>query len=170
MSLLRRRPVPEAVRAVPLTPGDRRVAWALTAGGVPVVASEQALLLPGQDRLAGHRRIEWTDVERAVWQRPVLTVTQVAAVAGSGAVHTVSLDDDDGDVPAIVQAKVTSSVAWSRHVRLHPTGGVRVVGRRHPGRDLLEWQLVFDEGTDPADPQLRAQAEQVLAGARRAVG
>lgn len=169
MPLLRRRPVPDVVRRVPLGPGDRRVAWALTTDGQPVVASEQGLQLPGVDRLARHR-LEWADVERAVWRRPVLTVTEVAAVVGTGPVHRVTLGEQDGDVPAAVQAKVTTSVAWSTHVRLQPAGGVRVVGRRRPGRDLLEWQLVFDADTDPADPRLRAQAEHVLAGARRTVG
>lgn len=169
MPLFRRRPVPDVVRAVPLEPGDRRVAWTLTVDGDALVASENGLQLPGRDRLARHR-LEWADVERAVWRRPVLTVTEVAAVAGSGAAHTVTLAEEDGDVPAVVQAKVTSSVAWSSHVRLQPSGGVRVVGRRRPGRDLLEWQLIYDADTDPADPSLRAQAEHVLAGARRTVG
>ena len=39
-----------------------------------------------------------------------------------------------------------------------------------PGQEPLEWQLVFDQGTDPSDPLVRAQAEGALASARRAIG
>ena len=164
MKLFRRRPVPDVVRAVPVPPGDRRVAWALTTDGRPVVATERGLVLPSRDLVA------WADVERAVWRRPELLVVELAQVSGTGRATSVVLADDDGGLPDVVQAGVTSSVAWTTHVRFEPGGGVRVVGRRRPGQDLLDWQVVFDAGTDPADPHARAQAEQVVARARRTVG
>ncbi len=163
MALLRRRTVPEPVRAVTLGPGDRRVAWALTPDGAPVVAAELGLYLPGRERL------DWSDVEKAVWSRPVLTVTEVAEVEGSGAAYDVELSGD-GDLPEAVRARVTASVAWSSHTRLAAAGGVRVVGRRLPGREVLSWQLVYDRDSDLGDPLVRAQAEQVLLAARRTVG
>lgn len=164
MSLFRRRAVPEAVRAVRPAAGDRRVGWALTTDGRPVVATSSGLVLPGRDRL------DWADVERAGWQRPVLTVVESAEVAGSGARTTVELGEDDGDLPELVRAAVTGSVAWTQHVALAPGGGVRIVGRRRPGWELLDWQLVYDPGTDLTDPQVRAQAEAVMVRARRTVG
>ena len=163
MSLLRRRAVPPAVRAVPLPAGERRTAWAVTAAGEPLVATDRALLLPGGVRLA------WEDVERAGWQPPELTVVQVAEVEGAGARHVLTLAEP-GDLPAAVRARVTGSVAWSSHERLSPGGGVRVVGRRVPGEELLRWQLVYDRGTDRDDPLLRAQAQALLEGARRSIG
>ena len=163
MSFLRRRPVPPAVKALPLLPGERRVAWALTAAGEPVVATDAALVLPGDVRL------EWHRVERAGWQRPRLTVLEVAGVEGAGARHELELADE-GDLPEVVRTRVTASVAWSSHSRLAPRGGVRVVGRRRPGLEVLEWQLVYDPGTDLADPLVRAQAEELLEGARRSIG
>ena len=48
--------------------------------------------------------------------------------------------------------------------------GVRVVGRRRPGQDLLDWQLVYDAGTDLDDPLVRVQADELLLTARRTVG
>lgn len=152
------------VRAVALEAGDRRVAWALTDDQQPVVATERGLVLPGRER------VDWADIERAGWQRPVLTVVESAEVAGTGRTTAVRLREDDGGVPDVVHAGVTSSVAWSTHVRLIPAGGVRVVGRRRHGRDVFDWQLVYDPGTDLADPAVRAQAEQVALRARRSVG
>ena len=72
--------------------------------------------------------------------------------------------------PGTSLGTVTGSVGWSSHYRLRPSGGVRVVGRRRPGQDLLDWQLVYDAGTDLADPEVQAQAEELLLTARRTVG
>ena len=162
MALLRRR-VPAAVRAVPVPPAERRTAWATTAAGEPVVATDQALLLPGGGRLA------WAQVEHVTWRLPTLTVTEVAEVEGAGAAHVLELDDADG-LPAEVRTRVTGSVAWSSHERLSPVGGVRIVGRRVPGAEVLTWQLVYDAGSDTGDPLVRAQAEALLEGARRSIG
>jgi hypothetical protein len=166
MGLLRRRTTPEVVRAVALEPGERRVAWALTTGGQPVVATDRGLRLPGRHLL------EWEQIERASFAEAVLTVLELAEVEGTGTRHTVELDlaDRQTDLPATVRARVAASVAWSSHTRLAPAGGVRIVGRRRRGLEVLDWQLVWDRDTDPHDPQLRAQAEQHLAAARRTIG
>lgn len=163
MSLLRRRTLPAAVRAVPLPPGERRTAWAVTADGEPVVTTERGLLLPDGPLL------EWARVERVLWKPPQFTVLEVAEVVGTGARHVLVLDGP-GDLPALVRARVTTSVAWSAHERLAPRGGVRVVGRRVAGQELLTWQLVYDVGTDLGDPLVRTQAQALLDGARRAIG
>ena len=166
MGVLRRRTTPEAVKAVALDRGERRVAWAMTTDGQPVVATDVGLRLPGRPVLA------WDRIERASFSRPVLTVLELAEVEGTGTAHHVDLDLDGDvtDLPETVRTRVSASVAWSSHTRLAPAGGVRIVGRRRPGLEVLDWQLVFDRGTDPNDPQLRAQAEQYLDAARRTVG
>ncbi len=163
MRLLRRRALPDAVRSVRLPPGERRVAWAVTAAGEGVVATDWALVLPGTGRL------EWAQVERASWQPPRMTVREVAETDGAGVAHVLELAQE-GDLPAAVRARVTGSVAWSAHERLPSGGGVRIVGRRVLGQELLSWQLVFDAGTDPADPAAREQAQALLEAARRSVG
>jgi hypothetical protein len=166
MGVLRRRTTPEVVKAVALDRGERRVAWALTSAGEPVVATDRGLRLPDGTNLA------WEQIERASFQRPTLTVTELAEVEGTGAVHqvTLDLDGDVTDLPETVRTRVAASVAWSSHTKLAPAGGVRIVGRRRRGLDVLDWQLVFDRDTDPRDPGLRAQAEQFLDAARRTVG
>jgi hypothetical protein len=163
MSLFGRRRVPEVVSAVQLDPGERRSAWGLTTAGEPVVATDLGLWLPGVPRL------DWHDVEKATWARPVLTVVRVAEIAGSGERRTAQLEQE-GNLPDAVRSAVTGSVGWSSHYRLRPRGGVRVVGRRKPGQDLLDWQLVYDAGTDPEDPLVRVQADELLLTARRTVG
>ena len=162
MRLFGRR-VPPAVAAVALDPGERRLAWGLTPGGEPVIATTVGLRLPGVDRL------DWPDIERASWSRPVLTVLRVATVEGTGERRSVQLEQE-GELPDAVRTSVTGSVGWSSHYRLRPSGGVRVVGRRRPGQDLLEWQLVYDAGTRYDDPAVVAQAEELLTGARRTIG
>ena len=161
--LLRRRSVPDVVREAALEPGERRLAWALTTRGDAVIASDLGLHLPGEPRL------DWADVERANWRRPVLSVSKVAPVDGGGPRWELELAEE-AELADVVRTQVTASVAWSNHVRLQPAGGVRLVGRRRRGQELLDWQLVFDRGTDPDDPQLRAQAEALVLDARRTIG
>lgn len=169
MSFLRRQRVPAAVRAVLLLPGDRRVAWSLTSEGHPVVASVYGLTLPESPLL------EWRLIEKATWQRPELLVQALAPddgatqVEGAGPLHRLMLVDG-GNLPAVIRTKVTDSVGWSRHLPLPGEGGARVVGRRRRGWEVLDWQLVYDAGTDASDPRVRAAAEQALAAARRTVG
>jgi hypothetical protein len=96
----------------------------------------------------------------------------VAARSGRGhrARWSVDLDEDDGDVPEVVRARVTATSAWSRHDRLVPAGGVRVVARRRADRDdRFDWQLVFDRDTDPHDPSLQAQGRAAARGGRRTI-
>lgn len=165
MKLLRRRSVPDQVKAVQLKGGERRVGWAVTTAGEPVVATELGLRLPGAEVLA------WEQIERASFDKPMLTITELAEVEGSGAGHTVELDlTEDTNLPEVVRVRVSASVAWSSHQRLQPRGGVRIVGRRRPGLEVLDWQLVFDRDTDPQDAALRAQAERHLDAARRTIG
>ena len=155
--------MPEVVKAVPLEPGERRRSWALTAAGDPVVATDLGLLLPGSPRLA------WADVEKATWKRPMLEVVRVSNVSGSGTRWRLQLEQEH-DLPDTVRSAVTASVGWSTHVPLAAGGGVRVVGRRRPGLEVLDWQLVYDPGTALDDPQVQAQSAAVLLDARRTVG
>jgi hypothetical protein len=163
-----RRPPADALR--PLDPGERVVSWATAEGGGTVVATQFGLWLPEP---AGPRRIRWHLVDKAVWRGGELTVI-AAEDAGEGVLaelpaRTVRLAEPR-DLPPTVRIRVERSIAYTRHYRLAPAGGVRVVGRRVAGRDGLSWQLVFDADTDPDDPLLRIQAERLVTQAQVETG
>jgi hypothetical protein len=153
-----RRTVPAAVRAVP----ERRLAWGVTDDGTALVAAPTSLYV-------GEQPLPWTSVERVSWQPPVLTITEVAEVEGTGASHSWTLVEE-ARLAEIVRERVTASIAWSDVRSLQPAGAVRLVGRRMPGQEVLEWQTVWQAGTNPADPLLRAQVDAFLDGLRKSIG
>ncbi|MCU1587321.1 MAG: hypothetical protein JWN31_814, partial [Frankiales bacterium] len=113
--------------------------------------------------------LPWWRVEKATWQPPVLTVVEVADVEGAGAQRTWSLADD-ARLAETVRACVTSSVGWSDYRKLGAAERVRLVGRRLPGRDALEWQTVWSSTAAAADPALRAQASRWIEELRGSIG
>ncbi len=160
----RRRAVPDQVTGLELDKGERRVSWALTTGGQPVVVTDRGLCLPDAGLLT------WDRIERVGFDGAALTVRELAEVEATGPSHTVTLDlSGQTDLPEVLRTRVTASVVWSSHERLQPGGGVRIVGRRKPDQDALVWQLVFDQGTDLADPRVREQADAHLHVARRTI-
>ena len=162
----RERPPEEAVR--PLARDERVVSWAPLAGGSAAVATQLGLWVPAG---GAPRRLPWHLVDKATWRAGTLTVTP-AVDGGDGVLAeqppvAVRLAEPR-DLPPTVRARVERTIAFTRHYRL-PSGGVRVVGRRVPGRDGLSWQLVFDPGTDPDDPLVRGQAGRIRDAARAEV-
>lgn len=151
---------PEAVRSLALD--ERRLAWGIATGGLPLVATSSALHL-------GDLVVPWVQVEKATWRPPVLTVVEVAEVEGTGTRHVVEVTYH-AHLAEVVRARVTASVGWSDVRRLQPRGSVRLVGRRVPGQDALLWQVVYLDGTDPGDPALRAQATKLVAALRATLG
>lgn len=163
-----RRPLPDEVKALALDPGERRLSWASRSGSGVVVATDLGLWLTS-DEGGSAERTDWADIERVSWKRPLLMVFGIADVEGTGMRTEIDLLES-GDLPEVVRSSVTASIGWSAHYRLRPTGGVRVVGRRRPGREVLDWQLVYDAGTEVDDPAVLAQAEQLRLDARRTIG
>jgi hypothetical protein len=153
MRLTRRRNLPEGLT---LGKGER----VLAVSG-DTVATDAALHF--QDGTA-FARLPWERVEQAVWKDGLLLVREVG-----GARHAVHLSEP-GSVPETVRERVTSTVVVSTHVKL-PGGGVRIAARR-PARGAGEprWTLVFDQGLDPTDAGLLAQAEQAMEEIRRQTG
>lgn len=152
MGIFRRRKLPAELRPA-LEPEERVVAWARAGEDGAVVATNRGLFLPGRDG-----RLGWHEIHKAVWGGRQLAVTPAEVterregylVAADGPPTTVTLLEP-GDVPQAVRARVTRSVAVTSHHPV-PGGGVRVVGRRVPGRDGLTWFVRYDEGTDPRGP------------------
>lgn len=152
MGIFRRRSkLPAALRPA-LEPEERVVAWAQVGEDAAVVATNRGLFLPGKARLG------WHEIHKAAWAGRQLVVTPAEIterrdgylVAADAAPLTANLLEP-GDVPQVVRARVTRSVAVSAHHPV-PGGAVRVVGRRVPGEDGLTWTVRYDQGTDPHGP------------------
>jgi hypothetical protein len=152
--------LPQAVKD--LRTDERRLAWGLTPDDLPLVATPSFLYL-------GDEQLPWTQIERISWKPSTLTIIEVAEIEGTGRTRSFVLAED-ARLAETIRARVTSSVAWSDRRGLHPSGAVRLVGRRVPGQDLLEWQHVYEPGTDPADPFVRAQVDLMVEALRRTIG
>jgi hypothetical protein len=79
--------------------------------------------------------------------------------------------DEPGRVLELVRERVTASIVLQRHVPVEGRRGLRVIARRAPrGDQPLLWLFEYDEGIDPADPDVARLAEEALEVARQDVG
>lgn len=176
MRLRRRNGLPDTVRsALSLARGERVLTASPLAPPAPggtigsiglwAVATERALHLPtGQGEW---HVLPWQAIARAHWDADE-SVLHVEEVSGEGpaAAHAVPLAVPSL-LPETVRERVTASIVVSRHVRLSPAGGVRIVARRVPGGGEPQWQLTHDPGLDPDDPQIRVRTSAALDELRR---
>jgi hypothetical protein len=158
MSFLRRLPA-DVRKSLALAPGERVLSFAVAASHGHVVATNLALHLPDGVRLP------YESIDRAAWDEH----GRLTVLTTSGAQHQI-LVEEPRLVPETVRERVNSTSVVNEHVNLPGKGGVRLVARRPPGGEVLGWTLVFDDGLDPNDPGVRAQAEQALEGVRRSMG
>lgn len=168
MRLFGRRERPPAEALAHLDSDERVVSWATASDGGAVVATPLGLWLPG-----GAERIAWHLVDKAIWRDGALTVV-AAEDAGDGVLDELPARSVriaiPRDLPQTVRVRVERTIVSSRHYRLAAGGGVRVVGRRVPGRDGVAWQLVFDRGVERDDPTVRAAAAEIVEQARSTLG
>lgn len=147
-----------------VAPGERLLAWATTTDGTVIGGTRDAFYLP--------ERVPWEQVEAAGWdsEASVLRVREVGAWGEPRREHTFGLDDPRR-LLQLVRERVTASVVLQRHVPVNGRRGVRVIARRAPGRrDEPTWAYEFDEGIDPADPDVRRKAAEAMAAAREELG
>jgi hypothetical protein len=154
----------EARDALPLDAGERLLAVARLVDGSWVAATPGALVLPGH-------RVDWSTVAHAEWsdERSQLRVDLLRTADAEAETHRLALDEP-GRVPEVVRDRVTSSIVASRHTPVEGRAGVRVVARRVPGEDELQWQVVVDRGLDPADPRVQTAGDTAVSDLRRDLG
>ncbi|MEV4369599.1 MULTISPECIES: hypothetical protein [unclassified Nonomuraea] len=156
MSILRRLPA-DVRRSLDTRPGERVLTFTETSDG-HLVATNLALFL------SDGTRVPYEEIDKASWDDEGLRV-----VTTGGARHFERVAEPRM-LPETVRERVNSTIVVNKRVSLPGRGGVRLVARRPPGGEVLGWTLVFDDGLDPTDPGLRAQAEQALEGVRRSMG
>jgi hypothetical protein len=154
-----RRGRPPAEALAPLERGERVTAWGRTAGGEILLATPLGLWMPGAERLG------WHELHKARWDSGVLTLVRgVEAEPGvrEDAPPQRHVLAEPGNLPAEIRTRVTRSVAFTAH---HPltAGGVRIVARRVPGRDGLDWVVRYDPGTVRHPEEEQVVAELVAA-------
>jgi hypothetical protein len=141
--------------------GERLLAYAFTADGEPVIATDRALAYRDGSRTV---RLGWAGIEHVLWRDNRLAVRENGA---DGATHTLDLPEP-GRLTDIVYDRVTASILISKHTPLRGDLGVRVVARREPRGTDVTWHIRFDDGLDPADPELSEAADRFLADTRAA--
>lgn len=149
-------------------PGERLLAWAATQQGV-VGGTRDAVYLPEGD---GVVRIPWQDVQAADWDEDsaVLRVSRVGHREGGEPEYQLDVEQP-GRFLELVRERVTASVVLQRHVPIDGRLGLRVIARRAPGGDRpVQWVVEYDDGIDPALPQVRSAADLALREARQELG
>lgn len=150
----KREPVPAEVQAAvaSVSRDDRVVSWADTPGGT-VIASTRGLFWPTYE---GHRLIGWQWITKAVWVDDVLTVTEAELVDDlllADRTPVRAMLTFPRDLPPTVRRRVEENI---RHTEQVAVGGgtARLVARRIPGQDGLQWWARL-EGADDT-PAVRA--------------
>ncbi|WP_030438513.1 hypothetical protein [Actinoplanes subtropicus] len=168
MSFLRRRPKLPAALKPALEPEERVLTWAPVDGDKALVATNLGLWLPGGKRLG------WHEIHKAAWSGRELRIIP-SEVAEERDEYAVLVDApvigflllEPGELPDQVRTRVTKSVAYTSHHPLN-AGGVRVVGRRAPGKNGLTWSVRYDSGTPvklPAVVELTGELVSAAQGA-----
>jgi hypothetical protein len=150
-----------------LPTSERLLAWAPTADGTWLGGTAAALYL-------GETRIPWIEIESADWDRDTeqLRVTEVGEWGRVRPRHQYDLAEP-GRLLELIRERVTASVVLQRYEAVRGRRGVRVIGRRDPagaGTSEVRWFFSYDEGIDPADPEVAAHAEAMLAAAQADLG
>ncbi len=165
----RRFPDEFADLAAQIPSSERLLAW--TYGPATPAIQEQTLVVATDRALYpfGYaERVPWETVMRAVWDDPIQEVVTNDGVGGVNVLR-VTLDDA-GSIPQVVFERVMATIVVQRHVEFSGKLGATFLARRVPASDEIRWEVVFDQGLDPADVELRERADEELAALRSSLG
>lgn len=132
------------------------------AEGESAVATAKALYV--HDRV-----IPWDRVLTASWEEPWLTLS-ISDEAYHGSEQLRLQLKDSRKFLDVVRDRITASVIVTDR-RTLPCGAVATFAARRRSQDgSVHWTVVFDGNPDTSDPQLRAEADSVLADLRGSLG
>jgi hypothetical protein len=166
----RARPTDDPALHARLRPGERVLAAARTVSGTTMLpaavvgGTERALYLPDGVVLG------WDEIERAVWHgdESMLEVVTLS-IDGPARFFKIRLDDP-GRLPELVRERVTASIVVDQHVALVGRAGAKIIARRVPGRDDLEWIAIYDRGVDRDEAGVKERVSDAVALLRRDLG
>lgn len=167
MGKLDRRGLPPEVSAQ-IPKNERVMAWGtgpqrLDGSATLIVTTDRAMYAPGYVE-----RLEWEQVLRASWEDPIL---EVVRLDGNGSTEFLRVNlDNAGSVPQVLFDRVTSTIVMQTRIELDGSRGASLVARRVRDSDEVRWEVVFDPGIDPANPQFRAIADERLVWLRESAG
>jgi hypothetical protein len=146
---------------------ERPLAWARTTDGRWVLGTRTRLVLVGDKTLG----LAWEEVEAADWDQETerLRVVPVGRFGEPRPTYVLHLDDPR-DLLQLLRERVMASIVVQRRVEVRGRGGLTVIGRRSPAGGRIHWMHEYDEGVDPADPEVQEIADRALAAARADVG
>ena len=160
------------MRARPTLPSlarsERLLAWAETSSGALVGGTRDALHLPDREP----PKLPWEEIATADWDADEreFRVLEVGTYGEPQPEHRLTLADPDR-LLSLVRERVTASIVVQRHVPVRGQRGVRVLGRRAPGgQGSIAWFVEYDDGLDPADPDVTTVVDDALGVARGDVG
>jgi hypothetical protein len=170
VGLFKREPLPDSVtQSLDLIPGERVLAFGTDPLGRYVIATTEGLHL--QRRPPAYSRLDWSAIRHASFDSLALRL-DVDQRNGEGAAATTATTAlkvpllDQGELPQVVRDRIMASIALQQHVALRGRLGVTVAARRQPHSDALQWGISYDQGLDPSDPQLAAEAADALTRVR----
>jgi len=112
----------------------------------------------------------WNEIDQVVWHldesRLDLVTLPIDGPARSYQIHL----PDPGRLPELVRERVTSSIVVNHHVPLVGRRGAKIIARRIPGLDDLDWIVVYDQGVDGGDPEVKERVGDAVAVLRRDLG
>jgi hypothetical protein len=148
--------LPDDARATLGLAADERVLSAVgLRGGDWVAATDRALVGVGW-------RASWSSVTHAQWYDDTSTLDFAwLDDAGERQARALVLEEP-GRLPETVHERVDATILLRRYLEVRDRKGVRVVARRQPGADDVEWQVVADPGVDPAEPQVSARVAETI--------
>lgn len=149
-------------------PGERVLAWCESVDEIVLAGTRDAFYVGSEPAV----RVPWERVETADWDldESLFRLSEVADWGSAKVVHAHHLTEP-GRLLELVRERVTASIVLQRHVPLAKRRGLRVIGRRAPrGSGDIDWFFEYDDGIDPADPEVREASEAALVAARADVG
>jgi len=149
---------------------DGRVLAFVHAEGTWLVGTRAELVVIGPD---GTHRIPWERIEGADWNRDEsrLRLTEIGDYGQPRPSYVFRLPETEPAVLLqLIRERVTASVVLQRGRLMTDKRGLKVIGRRSPQGGPISWMHEYDAGIDPADPEVAAAAEALLAQARADVG